>query len=60
MQITLENGHSIIRVANNKVKSFQKTIDELIQMFGGEEIKKSSRYTYWKIYEDILNRKEVI
>lgn len=60
MQITLENGNSIIRVANNQVRFFQKTIDKLIEMFGGKEIRKSTRYTYYEIYEDILNRKEVI
>lgn len=61
MQITLEkNGNSLIRIANNKVKVFQKTIDELIEKFGGEKKKISSRYTYYEIYEDILNRKEVI
>lgn len=58
MQITLEkNGHSTIRIRNNESKLFKTKVEELMEEFGGEEIKRSSRYTYYRIYKDILNGK---
>jgi len=61
MEITLKaNGHSIIKIENKNLNHFKKHVEKLIKEFGGKYIRKSTRYTYYEIYEDILNKKEVI
>lgn len=57
MEVKLDNGNSIIKIKKNEVRYFIKIVDELIEKFGGEEIKRSSRFVYYRINKDILNGK---
>ncbi len=60
MQMTLleKSRHTKIVCTLKEYAGFATYIDALILVYGGQKIKRNSRYIHFEIFDDVLNRKK--
>jgi hypothetical protein len=59
LSIIEKSKHTKIKVPAKKYSAFRNMIQTYITVYGGHEIKRNSKFMYFEIYADLLNRKAV-
>ena len=54
----LDNGYTRLKVSKRQLKSYETLITSYIMVFGGKCVKESSRFIYYIVYTDLINRKK--
>lgn len=59
MDLTLmDNGKTRIKVSKKNFRYYEKTIKSYIALYGGKLEKENSRYIYYIVNADLLNKRK--